>query len=110
MAIPRQTFGEWVRDRRRQLGLTQRDIERAVGKGDGWASRIEKGARPGDDVLEPLARVLQVTLEEVLERAGRATDPASVEQRSLALLKQLVKEQRAGFERIEKALAKLSGT
>jgi transcriptional regulator with XRE-family HTH domain len=60
-----QTFGTFIRDRRRALGLTQRDVARALGlKSIAFLSDIEAGNRkPSRELLPNIARVLQTELD-----------------------------------------------
>jgi transcriptional regulator with XRE-family HTH domain len=58
-------FGDFVRDQRRQCGLTQREVAEALGlKSIAFLSDIEAGNRkPAHDLLPALARVLKTDIE-----------------------------------------------
>jgi transcriptional regulator with XRE-family HTH domain len=59
------TFGEFVRSKRRDLGLTQREVALALGlKSIAYLSDIEAGnRRPSRDLLPTLARALKTDIE-----------------------------------------------
>lgn len=63
-----QTFGTFIRDRRRAMGLTQRDVAQALGfKSIAFLSDIEAGNRkPSREQLPNIARVLQTELDTLL--------------------------------------------
>lgn len=55
----RRNFGEVIRDRRRQLDLTQREIARRIRTSTPYVGHLESGKRyPSDQVLSRLAEVL----------------------------------------------------
>lgn len=58
-------FSEFIRDRRRHLGLTQRQVAEALGlKSIAFLSDIEAGNRkPSLDLLPALARILETDVE-----------------------------------------------
>jgi transcriptional regulator with XRE-family HTH domain len=59
-------LSDFVKQRRKELGLTQRELSRAAGQDSGWICMIEAGLRNcGNQTAEPLAKVLGVR-EEVL--------------------------------------------
>ena len=60
-----KSFGDFVRDQRRQCGLTQREVAEALGlKSIAFLSDIEAGNRkPAHDLLPALARVLKTDIE-----------------------------------------------
>jgi transcriptional regulator with XRE-family HTH domain len=60
-----KSFGHFVRERRRQCGLTQRDVAQALGlKSIAFLSDIEAGNRkPAHYLLPALARVLKTDVE-----------------------------------------------
>ena len=74
-----KSFGDWVRDRRKELGLTQEQLgERARLKG-AYISRIERGERhtttnaptkPSIEAVDRLGKALEVSPAEAREAAG----------------------------------------
>jgi transcriptional regulator with XRE-family HTH domain len=60
-----KSFGEFIRDRRRELGLTQRQVAEALGlKSIAFFSDIEAGNRkPAWTLIPTLAHVLQTDVE-----------------------------------------------
>lgn len=69
-----QAIGAFLKDRREELGLSQRDLEAASGVGNSVIARFESGFinRPDPDKLAKLSRALGVSLNEVLA-AGNVT-------------------------------------
>ncbi len=59
---PRESFGEFCRWRREELGLTLADVAAAVGCARGYLSAMETGARPppGDEILGRWERALSL--------------------------------------------------
>ena len=64
-------FGDFIRQRRVDLGLSLRDIERRTGIDNARVSRWERGhQRPQSaDLLAPLATALEVPLADLCQRA-----------------------------------------
>lgn len=60
-----KSFGDFVRDQRRQCGLTQREVAQALGlRSIAFLSDIEAGNRkPAHHLLPALARVLETDVE-----------------------------------------------
>jgi len=79
-------YGERIRQGRKRLGLTQRQLARRLGATDGYISHLEKGLRvPSWEFAVGLARVLELSEEQTrtflddiemarLERARRRSD------------------------------------
>ncbi len=62
------SFGEWLRQRRKELDMTQFDLAERVGCSEDTIQKIERGARrPSKQVTELLAQTLQVPHEEHAE-------------------------------------------
>lgn len=66
-----KTFGESVRERRQQLGLTGREVAKRIGMSPIYLCEIEKSSRPAPsglnskiDYMSALATVLQLTDEQ----------------------------------------------
>lgn len=69
---------EWFRARMKDVGATQEDVGRAIGRDRSAASRLLSGALEFKvSHAEPLARVLKTTPAEVLARAGVDLGPPS---------------------------------
>jgi transcriptional regulator with XRE-family HTH domain len=59
MATERIGFGQLVRDRRRQMGMTQEELARRIDTSTPYIGHIESGKRtPSDEILTRLADVL----------------------------------------------------
>lgn len=69
--------GERLRQRRAKLGMTQRDVARAIGMTINQVSRYEKGeAEPGSVALSAIARVLNVSADWLLGHVDAPDDVA----------------------------------
>lgn len=68
----RERFGDAVRARREELGLTQEDLAHAAGIHRTYLSDVERGTRNVSLVnLERLATALAVTMAELFARVER---------------------------------------
>lgn len=57
--VRRGTFGERIRERRRQTNLTQREIAKLIGTSTPYVGHLESGKRhPSEEVISRLADVL----------------------------------------------------
>jgi transcriptional regulator with XRE-family HTH domain len=73
------TFGEFIAHRRKDLGLTQKEVAARIKQDDGkplsvqYLNDIEHGRRgaPPDYVIKQLAKLLGLQLDLVYFRAGR---------------------------------------
>jgi len=67
-------FLKHLRDRRR---MSLRDVERESGVSNAYIAQLEKGDRPAPspDILKKLARAYNVTVRELLMRAGYLDEP-----------------------------------
>ncbi len=67
-----KSFGELIRRRRQELGLSTHDLGKLVGTRNSTIMRIEQGAfaAPRPDKLARIADALQRTLADVYARAG----------------------------------------
>jgi transcriptional regulator with XRE-family HTH domain len=74
-----QEMGNFVRERRRELGLTQEQLARRVGYVQERISVLERGkyGMPSLPALALLADALEVPLAEMLQRAGYRVQPDS---------------------------------
>jgi transcriptional regulator with XRE-family HTH domain len=68
-----RAFGQYVREHREALGLSGRDMARALELSQAYVSGMERGkyAPPGRDVLVRMAEFLQVPKDELMSRAGK---------------------------------------
>ena len=68
------TFLKSLRDRQR---MSLRDVERESGVSNAYIAQLEKGDRPAPspDILKKLARAYNVTVRELLLRAGYLDEP-----------------------------------
>jgi ribosome-binding protein aMBF1 (putative translation factor) len=65
-AMAQEDFGQYVRRKRRELGLSQADLADDVLVSDSYIARIEVGERsPGPKTLSRIADVLQIPLEKL---------------------------------------------
>jgi hypothetical protein len=54
-------LSDYVKMRRKELGLTQKELARAAGQDSGWICMLETGLRNcGNQTAEPLAKALGV--------------------------------------------------
>jgi DNA-binding XRE family transcriptional regulator len=62
--IPAEQFGARVALRRRELGLSQPELGRRIGRSESWVSQIERGVRHIDrvSVLQALAEALNAKM------------------------------------------------
>jgi transcriptional regulator with XRE-family HTH domain len=70
-----QTFAAVIRQRRRQLDLTQQEVARKVGTSIGYITLLESGQRhPSEKVVTKLAAVLGLDQRELFFRANPSTE------------------------------------
>lgn len=69
-----KAIGQLIRERRLEVGMTQKDIEAATGIEQSYLSHIETGRvkRPGRDILDSLSKPLQLPIETLLLAADYA--------------------------------------
>lgn len=73
--MDRYKFGEFIYQKRKSLGLTQEELGRRVGVTNKAVSKWEVGETlPDVMMLEPLAQVLQVTVDELLSHKDKKED------------------------------------
>lgn len=96
-----------MRSARRTKKLTQRQVAEHIPMSPGNLSRLENGEHgpPADEVITKLAAILDIDLAELFKLAGRDVGGASFEGQVLSELQSLRREMRAGFERVNTALA-----
>lgn len=66
-------FGRYLRELREKKGVTLKEVEEATGLSNPYISQLETGARrklPAPDRLKALANYFNVTINEMLEKAG----------------------------------------
>lgn len=66
------SLGEYIREKRKEKDMSQRDLAAASGISNAEISRIESGKRkePSSSFLKELAKALNVPAKEILEVAG----------------------------------------
>jgi len=76
----------------------------------GNLSRLENGDHgpPADEVIAKLAGILDIDVAELYKLAGRDVGGASFEAQVLSELQQLRRDMRAGFQRLDAAIADLA--
>jgi transcriptional regulator with XRE-family HTH domain len=75
------TFGQQIRDRRKELGLTQRDLAKLVKMDFTYLSKIENAITddngrpyiPSQEKIMLLAKALKLDAEELLAQAGKVS-------------------------------------
>ena len=84
-------FGEYLKKLRKEKGLTLKQVEGAAEVSNAYISQIERGLRrpPHPDILKRLAKLYEVTHQDLLIAAGYLEDP----------------EEQIRREKIDKALA-----
>ena len=70
-------LGEYIREKRKEKNMSQRDLAAASGISNAEISRIESGKRkePSSSVLRDLAKALNVPAEEILAVVGILDSP-----------------------------------
>jgi len=82
--MDRYKFGEFIYQKRKSLGLTQEELGRKVGVTNKAVSKWEVGETlPDVMMLEPLAQVLQITVDELLTH----TEKKEVEKKNVKINK-----------------------
>ncbi|MEK7354792.1 MAG: helix-turn-helix transcriptional regulator [Chloroflexota bacterium] len=70
-------FGHFLKSLRDRRHLSLRDVEKESGVSNAYIAQMEKGDRPAPspDILKKLARAYNVTVRELLLRAGYLDEP-----------------------------------
>jgi transcriptional regulator with XRE-family HTH domain len=70
-------FGQFLKSLRDRQRMSLRDVEKESGVSNAYIAQMEKGDRPAPspDILKKLARVYNVTVRELLMRAGYLDEP-----------------------------------
>lgn len=75
--ISNQSLGDLIREARVAKGFGLRELARKIGKTPSYLSDIENDRRvPAEDVLQDIARLLDVDFDELMARAGRFGEEA----------------------------------
>jgi transcriptional regulator with XRE-family HTH domain len=75
--ISNQSLGDLIREARVAKGFGLRELARKIGKTPSYLSDIENDRRvPAEDVLQDLARMLDMDFDELMARAGRFGEEA----------------------------------
>ena len=68
---PRDALGSYIREQRRQAELSMRKLADLAGVSNPYLSQIERGLkRPSAEILQQIARALEVSAESLYVRAG----------------------------------------
>jgi len=75
--MEKSDFGQFLRSLRDRRHMSLRDVEKECGISNAYISQMEKGDRPPPrpDMLRKLARVYNVTVRELLLKAGYLDEP-----------------------------------
>jgi transcriptional regulator with XRE-family HTH domain len=70
-------FGQFLKSLRERRHMSLRDVERESGVSNAYIAQLEKGDRnpPRPDMLKKLAKAYNVTVRELLMRAGYLDEP-----------------------------------
>ncbi len=80
-----ESLGDYLREQRVANALSLRQLADAAGVSNPYLSQIERGLRrPSAEVLQQIAKALQISAETLYVRAG-ILDPANGEARSVEL-------------------------
>lgn len=95
-----ETFGSVLRERRRAVGLSQRELAQRIGLDFSYISKLENGRLPAAaaDTVVAICAVLGIRAEELLALTGKL--PSAVEQSvgtSLAAQRFLSEAERMGL-------------
>lgn len=75
--ISNQSLGDLIREARVAKGFGLRELARKIGKTPSYLSDIENDRRvPAEDVLQDIARLLDLDFDELMARAGRFGEDA----------------------------------
>ena len=76
-------FGEYLKFLREKYALTLRDVEEKSGVSNAYLSQLERGLKtsPHPDILKKLAPVYQVSLSELMIKAGYFQEELDFEER-----------------------------
>src|SRR4249920_2915837 len=65
------SIGEYIREQREQAKISMRQLAQSAGISNPYLSQIERGLRkPSADILQAIARALQISSETLYVRAG----------------------------------------
>ncbi len=72
-----ESFGQFIKDLRKRQRMSLRDVEKESGVSNAYIAQLEKGDRPAPsaDILKKLARAYNVTVRELLMKAGYLDEP-----------------------------------
>jgi HTH-type transcriptional regulator, competence development regulator len=71
------SFGQFLKSLRKRQHMSLRDVEKESGVSNAYLSQLESGVKPPPrpDMLKKLARAYNVTVRELLLRAGYLDEP-----------------------------------
>ena len=89
----KERFGTFIAQRRRELGLTQRDLAQALHLTDKAVSKWERGlSYPDVTLLEPLAAKLELTVGELMACSLEAAAPEAEKEEPMETLMTISKD------------------
>lgn len=89
----KERFGTFIAQRRRELGLTQRDLAQALHLTDKAVSKWERGlSYPDVTLLEPLAAKLELTVGELMACRLEAAAPEAEKEEPMETLMTISKD------------------
>lgn len=104
-------FGERLREVRRSLGITQRELAEKAHLSEGYVARLEAGdTSPGLDLMSRLAAALNVLLTDLLPAATPPTPLDALQQQARHLCEEVVATaDRTTLTLLTSLLARLAG-
>jgi transcriptional regulator with XRE-family HTH domain len=73
-------LGSFIRDQRRQAELSVRKLSERAGVSNPYLSQVERGLRrPSAEILQRLAKALEISAETLYVRAGILDEPVSAD-------------------------------
>jgi len=100
-----KTIGDFLREARREAGLSTRDVERITGMSTAAISQIENGHRrdPGFSTVLTLARALGITMEDLaLRYEGQPRSSAARKRQLSAALSELARAEHEALQLAER--------
>ena len=106
---PHTSLGEYIRRQRELHELSMRQVAEMAGISNPYLSQIERGLRePSEQVIDAIARTLELSAEKLYEQAGRASpdddEPSEVEA-AIARDKRLTARQRQALLEVYRSFA-----
>lgn len=89
------SFGDYIKQLRLDNKLTLRDLERLSGVSNAYLSQVETGKRaiPSPDILKKIHQPLNISYENLMEKAGYISSRNELTTYDLLIIKELKKYQ-----------------